>query len=200
MTVGRRDAIVVALAAALAAAAAVPAAPASGAPAAAAAAPSPRVIAGQAIGVTAGTLRVGTQVKPSRLGKRVFVDARHGFALDAAGQATYAVATSDGGRTWRTSSPALVVHAAQAPLEVSEIGAVSSRVYFASGAEAADVTPDAGRHWYRALFPGAVLSVFQRGPGLGLAALVEGSGTSVPNDWVYVSADGGRHWRYEERL
>jgi photosystem II stability/assembly factor-like uncharacterized protein len=158
-----------------------------------------RVVAGQALGVTRGTLRPGTKVSPSRLGRRVFVDGRHGFALDSSGQATYAAATSDGGRIWRTSSPALVLHAAQAPLEVSEIGAVSTRLYFAGGAEAVDVTPDGGRHWYRSLLPGAVLAVFQSGMGQGLAAIVE-SLEGEPANWVYLSTDGGRHWRYEPKL
>jgi photosystem II stability/assembly factor-like uncharacterized protein len=152
--------------------------------------------------VTPETLRVGTTVRQRELGKRVFVDSRHGVALDGAGQATYAVATTNGGRTWRTSSPALVVHAAQGPLEVGEIGAVSARLYFAYGAEAADVTADGGKHWYRTVFPGGVVSVFVFSglTQLELAAVVESNETSPTSNWVYVTTDAGMYWSYDEHM
>jgi hypothetical protein len=158
-----------------------------------------RTITARLLTVTRGTLRPGARVRQAELRTRVFVDARHGFALADIGQATYPAATSDGGHTWRTSGPALVVHAAKAPLEVSEIGAVNRRLYFAGGeAQAIDVTPDGGRHWYQALLPGGVIAVVGR--GIDLVAVVEGGESSPPTNWVYVSTDGGRRWTYEEQL
>jgi photosystem II stability/assembly factor-like uncharacterized protein len=124
------------------------------------------------------------------------VDARHGFALDRAGTATYAVVTSDNGHTWRTSGPALVVHAAQGPLEVCEIGAVNTHLFFAGGAEAADVTSDGGKHWFRSPLPGGVIAIVEHGRGL--AAVVE-SGSPASN-LVYVTTDGGKHWIYAPHL
>jgi hypothetical protein len=187
--------------ASITAGAAFTAAAAAGGSAHAATAPGSglRTITARLLTVTPGTLRPGARVRQAELRTRVFVDARHGFALADVGQATYPAATSDGGHTWRTSGPALVVHAAKAPLEVSEIGAVSRRLYFAAGeAQAVDVTPDGGRHWYQALLPGGVIAVVGR--GVGLVAVVEGGESSPPTNWVYVSTDGGRRWTYEEQL
>jgi hypothetical protein len=128
------------------------------------------------------------------------VSTQVGFALAGVGQAQYPAATFNGGRTWRTSGPALHLNAAQAPLGVSEVGALSRQVYFAAGGgEAVDATPDGGKHWYRALFNGGVLSVVGRGGRL-LAMIASNEASRPAVNWVYGSNDGGRHWQYEETL
>jgi hypothetical protein len=145
------------------------------------------------------TLAPGAKVKPSQLlGARVFVDAGHGVALAGLGQAQYEAATSDGGRTWRTDSPALHVDAAQAPLAVGYVGAVSRRTSFAYGSQAADVTSDGGQIWYRALFDGLVVAIVRNAEGH-LVAFVDGSatGSSQGSTAQYVSKDGGRSWHYD---
>ncbi len=94
---------------------------AAGGPARASGAPpaAQRTLTAQRLTVEPGTVRPGTPVPARELESRTYVDPRHGFALADYGQATYPAASTDGGRTWRTSGPALVVHAAQAPLEGS---------------------------------------------------------------------------------
>ena len=162
--------------------------------------PAPTIIA-RPIARVAGTLRPGVVVRAAALGHRVFVDAAHGFALASVGQAQYPAATVDAGRTWRVSGPALHLDAAQAPLGVCEVGALDRRVYFADGCgEVVDATSDGGRHWWRAFLGGGVLAV--TGSGGRLVAFVEAVSDSGPTalTWVYVSGDGGRHWRYEDRL
>jgi hypothetical protein len=181
---------------------AVYAASASARPGAHAAAAPPsaqRTLSGGLISVRPGTLRRGTTVRSSRVFKRVFLDSQHGFALAGVGQAQYPAATGNGGRTWRTSGPALHINAAQAPLAVSEVGALSRRVYFAAGGgEVVDATPDGGKHWYQTLFPGGVLGAI---PANGkLLAVVADNATSPANTWVYGSGDGGKTWHYEEGL
>jgi hypothetical protein len=145
------------------------------------------------------TLAPGTAVKSSQLGQRVFVDAKHGFALAAGAQAQYPAATTDGGRTWRTDGPALHVDAAQAPLAVLSVGAANRRTdFFYGGAQAVDVTSDGGRQWWRALFDGLSMAVVVNAEGH-LVAFVDASsdatGATGPT-WQYVSTDGGRTWRY----
>jgi photosystem II stability/assembly factor-like uncharacterized protein len=158
-----------------------------------------RTLSGGLISVRPGTLRPGTIVRSSKVFKRVFLDSQHGIALAGVGQAQYPTATSDGGRTWRTSGPTLHINAAQAPLAVSEVGALSRRVYFAAGGgEVVDATPDGGKHWYQTLFPGGVLGAI---PANGkLLAVVADNATSPANTWVYGSGDGGKTWHYEEGL
>jgi photosystem II stability/assembly factor-like uncharacterized protein len=171
---------------------------AAGEPARAAGAPpaAQRTLTGQQLTVGPGTVRPGTLVPARDLESRTYVDPRHGFALADYGQATYPAASTDGGRTWRTSGPALVVHAAQAPLEVDELAVLSTSRYFASGnSQAVDVTADGGRSWYRTLFPGELVAVAWRATGL--TAVVAGGTGATPTNWVYVSKDGGRRWRYE---
>jgi hypothetical protein len=159
-----------------------------------------RAIAGTLVSPIPGTLRPGARVSRQALGKRVYVDTQHGFTLAAIGQAQYPAATVDGGRTWRTSGPALHVNAAQAPLAVTEVGALSRRVYFAGGdGEAVDATPDGGKHWYRALFNGGVIAVRGRGERI-LAVIASNEASKATNIWVYSSSDGGAHWHYEETI
>lgn len=159
----------------------------------------PQTITATLIHVAPHTLRPGTVVSSHTLGRRVFVDSQHGFALADTGQAQYPAATVNGGRTWRVSGPVLHENAAQAPLVVTEVGAMSRRVYFAAGAgEVVDATADGGSYWYRAFFPGGLLGVL---PSNGrLVAVAETFATPPATTLIYVSTDGGRHWHYEPNL
>jgi photosystem II stability/assembly factor-like uncharacterized protein len=144
-------------------------------------------------------LHPGDVVPARQLGRRVFVDSRHGFALANSGEAQYPAATDDGGRTWRISGPALHVNAAQGPLVVSEVGALSRQIYFAAGGgEVVDTTPDGGHHWYRAFFSGGLIGVVPSGNRL--IAIVATEAQTPPGTLIYVSTDGGRHWHHEPSL
>jgi hypothetical protein len=157
-----------------------------------------RTLTGRLIGRRPGTLKPGTIVRSGNLLKRVFLDSQHGFALAGVGQAQYPAATSNGGRTWRTSGPALHVNAANAPLAVNEVGALSRKVYFAAGGgEVVDATPDGGKHWYQTLFGGGVLGAI---PANGKLLAVIASNETPVSTWVYGSSDGGRTWHYEAGL
>jgi hypothetical protein len=142
-----------------------------------------------------GTLAKGSRVAHSALGIRTFVDARHGFALASVGQAQYSAATTNGGKTWRTDSPALHLNAAQAPLVVVNLGAANRRTIFAyGGGQVIDATTDGGGHWYRALFNGGPVAVTRNFKGH-LVGFVD----SVPSGPTlqYVSKNGGRTWRLD---
>ena len=160
---------------------------------AAAAKPKPqKTVTGTVIKAKPNTLKPGSKVPGN--GIRVFVSAKTGWELAAGKQAQYAAVTTDGGKTWRTASPALHVNAAQAPLAVTQIGATSAKVAYAFGSgQVADVTSDGGKHWYQALFNGTVMAVV---PGIGkqLVAFVDGSTSSGPT-WQYVSKNGGKTWK-----
>jgi hypothetical protein len=119
---------------------------------------------------------------------------------------TYPAATVSGGRTWRVNGPALHLPAAQAPLVVTQVGAASSRKYFAwggpEGGQAVDVTSDGGKHWWGAILGDAVLAVVagQDGRLIAFAQAFAPSSSSRALTWVYISRDGGRHWRYNTQL
>ncbi len=169
------------------------------------AATPPASVTATPIARTPNTRRPGTLVRQSQLGHRVFVDAQHGFALASLTQAQYPAATQDGGRTWRIDGPALHVNAAQAPLVVLDVGAASKRTFFAfggpGGGQAVDVTSDGGKHWWRAILGEVVLAVVAAEDGKLFAVAQGASGSSgAAVNWVYVSSDGGRHWRYDNRL
>jgi photosystem II stability/assembly factor-like uncharacterized protein len=147
-----------------------------------------------------GTLAPGTKVRPSDVvGQRVFTGARRGFALASTGDADYGVATTDGGKTWKTDGPALHLHAAQAPLAVVFIGAVNPRTVFAwGGGQVIDTTSDGGRNWYGALFPnGGPVAVARDFRGHLLAFIGSFNGART---WKYVSRDGGRTWHYQSTV
>lgn len=169
------------------------------------AAASPQVIAATQISSQPGSIRPGTVVASRRLGTRAFADGEHGFALASTAQAQYPAATSNGGGVWRIDGPPLHVNAAQAPLVVLQAGVANSRTFFAwggpGGGQVVDVTSDGGSHWWRAVLGEVVLAVVA-GPGARLTAVAQSataSGTSALTS-VYVSSDGGRHWRSDARL
>jgi photosystem II stability/assembly factor-like uncharacterized protein len=164
---------------------------------ASAAATPPKTVTAVRLTRRPGTLAPGTRVSSASLfGQRVFTDANHGFALASPSEADYAVATTDGGKTWRTDGPALHLHAAQAPLAVVYIGAVNRKTVFAwGGGQVIDTTRDGGKSWYSALFTdGGPVAVVPE-PGGHLLAFV-GSFSGTPT-WQYVSRDGGRTWHYQ---
>ncbi len=169
--------------------------------------PPPTVTAGHLRPAASGGLRPGTPVASNFTGSRVFVNRRNGFAipnLPKAGYGTYPVATTNGGKTWRTDGPVLHIPAAQGAIGVGQAGVAAPRFYFAwCGAcnNVIDITPDAGKHWWQAFMPGQVLSLLGTPYArAGLIAIVEGP-TSAPNGrgaslWVYLSTDG-RRWIYQ---
>lgn len=200
----RAGAVVLAILALCAAAVAL--ALASHGPSAAAAAlraPTPLAsVTATLIAKPAGALKSGTVVASKNLGTRVFSNAQHGFALADVDQGQYPAVTINAGKTWKVAGPPLHVNAAQAPLVVTQIGAASQKKLFAwggpGGGQSVDVTPDAGKHWYRAILGDVVMAIVS-GPGGQLVAFVQvaadTSGITAAN-WVYVSTDGGRHWHY----
>ena len=138
--------------------------------------------------------RAGSVVSAKRLGIRVFVNGRDGFALanlTRGGGVTYPADTVNGGRTWRIAGPHFWVAAADAPNVMTQVGAVSPRTYFAYGGPAGGTTvavsTDRGRHWWRAGLPGTVFAVS------GASKLYAFIGVRG----AYVSSDGGRVWTYE---
>ena len=159
-----------------------------------AAAKPPKTVRSTLITRRKGTLATGSSVRASAVsGQRVFTDAKHGFALASVGSAQYAVATADGGKTWKTYGPALHLNAAQAPLSVSFIGAVSRKTVFAwGGGQVIDATSDGGKHWYSALFTtGSPVAVVRDIQGHITAFVGSPSGGATSR---YVSKDGGRTW------
>jgi hypothetical protein len=155
----------------------------------------PKTVKATRITRQSGTLASGSHVGSGNVaGQRTFTTATRGFALASAGEADYAVTTTDGGKTWKTDGPALHLHALQAPLAVSFIGAVNRETVFAwGGGQVIDTTNDGGKTWYRALFTiGSPVAVVHDFAGH-LLAFVE---SSASNTVEYVSKDGGRTWRH----
>jgi photosystem II stability/assembly factor-like uncharacterized protein len=131
------------------------------------------------------------------------VNAGDGFGLAAGTTAQYPAATTDGGKTWRTDGPALHVDAAQAPLVVLDAGAAGTHTFYAyGGGQVVDATNDGGKHWWRAVLGDEVSAVV---PGFDhqLFAFVQnavGSSSTRTQTVVYVSTDGGHHWRRTNRF
>jgi hypothetical protein len=173
---------------------------------AAPAASPPKLITAQAIKSSAkGVLKRGAIVGSARLGVRVFANASHGFALATVKNVTYPAATVNRGRTWKIEGPPFHLPAAQAPLVVTQVGAHQS-TYFAwggpQGGMVADVSPDAGKHWWGASLGGIVLSVVATFNGHLVASIQNpvGANGGQASNLVYVSKDGGRHWRLSTRF
>jgi hypothetical protein len=154
-----------------------------------------------------GGLQWGTKVGPGFPGDRVFGNRSVGFALTQippAVGATYPVATTNGGGTWRTAGPPLYRVGAPAAADVNDVGIVGSALYVAwcgACSSTIDVTSDAGKKWWRAHMPGNVLAVLDRPAGREklLAIVVGHSGTAGGTRgvalWTYQSVDG-RRWTY----
>jgi hypothetical protein len=168
----------------------------------ASAAGPPRTVTAQLLTHRRGTLKQGRTVRSSVVGHRVFVNPRDGFGLANTGGAQYPAATVNGGQTWKTDGPALHLNAAQAPLVVTDIGAASRRTVFAfGGGQVVDATGDGGKHWWGAVLGDAVIAAVPRlGGGLIAVTQTAGSGASAADTLVYVTRDGGHHWRLDTRL
>jgi hypothetical protein len=165
-----------------------------------AAAPRPqKTITAQRVSRRPETLAPGAVVKSSQLGTRTFPTSHDGFALATINSAQYPAETTDGGATWHTDGPALHIAAAQAPLSVTDSGAISAKTEYAyGGGEVVDVTSDSGKTWWSALLGDLVAAVVPGANGR-LVAFVQiglnSSGTKAETV-QYVSRDGGRTWRY----
>lgn len=153
-----------------------------------------------------GVLKPGSTVKSSALGTRVFTGNKNGFALANVKDVTYPAATSDGGKTWKTNGPEFHLPAAQAPLVVTMVGAARPKTDFAwggpQGGNVINVTTDGGKTWWQSFPQEVVLSVIAVPPHK-LIAVVQAqtkSGSTSAVTSVYVSKDGGRHWKYNNRL
>jgi hypothetical protein len=163
----------------------------------------PKKIVATRITRPAHTLAVGTPVKASSLGQRVFVTATRGFSLAATGDAQYPAQTTNGGASWKTFGPALHLNAAQAPLAVTEVGAANARaVYYYGSGQAVDVTSNGGRTWWRAFAPELSLAVVPGVSGRLVWIVQDGTGSSGERalTWVYESTDGGRVWHYTDAV
>ncbi len=155
----------------------------------------PMILRGSLIKPQPGTAKLGTLVKPSELGERVFVDGKVGFALGGVGQAQYPAETTDGGAVWKTFGPQLHVDAAQAPLSVGEIGVADAQtIFFYGGGQAVDATGDGGKHWWQTLTGGLSAAVVPFGGHL-LWFTQETPGSQAVT-WAYSSTDGGQIWHY----
>jgi hypothetical protein len=139
-------------------------------------------------------------VSSASLGQRVFPNANTGFALAHVSGAEYPAATADGGKTWKTDGPALHLDAAEAPLAIVDVGAANARTFFAfGGGQVVDVTADGGRSWWQTLVGDVALAVVPRLAG-GLSAVAQDASGANAVTVVYVSTDGGRHWRLSRNL
>jgi hypothetical protein len=163
---------------------------------------APPTVTATPIARAPNTLRPGHVVRSSTLGHRVFVDNTHGFALANVSNAQYPAATVNGGRTWRLNGPALHLNAAQAPLSVCEVGALDRRNYWAEGCggQVVDTTNDGGKHWWRSLFEGGVLSVVSSGGRLLVFLESFTPASTSATIQVYASTDKGRNWQFESGL
>lgn len=172
----------------------------SGAAAAKKAGP-PKTVTGALMKPRSGTLKPGSKVNASKVASpRIFFNSTRGFAMAGVGQAEYPVATTDGGKTWKTNGPFLHLDAAQAPLAVSNVGAGNQKTMFACcGGQVVDATGDGGKHWYQALLGDTVLSVIAPGNGKRLVAVAQ-NGSSKATNLVYVSTDGGHHWKLNTNI
>ncbi len=150
-------------------------------------------------------VRPGTKVPPSWVTSRSFTDSTHGFGLaeigGKRGGGTYPARTTNGGATWRTDGPAFVNASADGAEGVEYTGVVGDRTQYAYGASVVDVTTNAGRTWWQAFLGEQLLAVtFQNNR---LIAIVQQQTTHQglkAVTQVYVSKDGGRHWRYNNQL
>jgi hypothetical protein len=130
----------------------------------------------------------------------VFADATHGFGLaNLANGETFPARTMDGVTRWQINGPVFHVPAADGAGGVSYTGRAGPRTYFAYGSSVIDVTTDGGESWWQTFLGELVLSVVAHHQALVAVVQQQASATSESLrsvTWVYVSRDGGRHWRY----
>ena len=149
-------------------------------------------------------LKPGTVIPPQEVASRAFVDARYGFGLaNITNGETFPAATTNGGRTWRINGPVFHVPAANGAEGVGYTGVASRRTYFAYGSSVVDVTTDGGNSWWQTFLGELVLAVVAQEGHLIAVVQQEAAANSQSLKavtWVYISRDGGRHWRYDDEL
>jgi hypothetical protein len=162
-------------------------------------------VSSQLVRNPAGGKPLGTPVANSDLGVRVFDSATDGYSLATIGSTTYPAHTANGGKTWTIAGPVLHAAAAQGALAVDQLGTRDANTAFAWEGTApntvVDFTRDAGRHWWRAFFPGSVLFVGTNG-GQVFATVygtVRRGAVSHTGVWIYRTANG-RTWTYSSAV
>jgi hypothetical protein len=150
------------------------------------------------------SIRPGTVIPAREVDARAFSDSRRGFGLaTVVNGETFPATTTNGGATWRINGPVFHVPAADGTAGVSYTGVSSARAYFAYGSSVVDATPDAGRTWWQTFLGELVLAVVAQHGHLIAVVQQQASSTSESLksvNWVYVSQDRGRHWRYTNQL
>lgn len=161
----------------------------------------PKTVTGTLMKTRSGTLKPGSKVNASKVGSpRLFFNSNKGFGMAQVKSAQYPVATTDGGKTWKTNGPFLHLNAAQAPLAVTNIGVGNQKTMYACcGGQVVDATGDGGKHWYQAFLGDTVLSVIAPGNGKRLVAVAQ-TGSNKATNLVYVSTDGGHHWKLNTKV
>jgi hypothetical protein len=149
-------------------------------------------------------IRPGTIVPAREVNSQAFADPQHGFGLaNVPDGQIYPAATVDGGRTWRINGPVFHVPAADGAEGVGYTGVASARSYFAYGSSVVDVTTDGGKSWWETYLGELVLAVVAQPHHL-IAVVQQQATTNSQSlksvNWIYVSRDGGRHWRYDDLL
>ncbi len=149
-------------------------------------------------------LKPGTRVPRRVVDAPAFADSDHGFGLaNLINGETFPARTTNGGRTWQIDGPVFHVPAADGPAGVSYTGIASPRTYFAYGSSVVDVTTNGGKSWWQAGLGELVLAVVAQQHELVAVVQQQTSAASqslTSVSWVYVSRDGGQHWRYDSRL
>jgi hypothetical protein len=147
----------------------------------------------------------GTTVPSGWVSSSSFADATHGFGLaeigGEGGGGTHPTRTTNGGATWLTNRPTFFNATADGAEGVEYAGVAGDRTELAYGASVVDVTTDAGQTWWQAFLGEQVLAVTVQNRRL--IAIVQQQTTNQglkAVTWVYVSSDGGRHWRYNDQL
>lgn len=139
----------------------------------------------------------GTQVTVSRQDRRVFANARIGFALVSVRGELLPARTTDGGRIWRIDGPGLFAEgAADAAVAVSNLGAEDASTFYAyGGGQVVDITSDGGLVWRQAIFQGLEAGVSPIDHGL--AAYVDQSNSTGTQGITiqFYTTNGGRRWR-----
>jgi hypothetical protein len=129
--------------------------------------------------------------------------ARFGLAVyPDLNSATYPAISIDGGATWRICGPRFWVAAAQGPAVTSSVGALNSRgaYFWGQDGNLVKVTLDEGVHWWATGFPGGVYKVSATHGTLRTVALGNQVKGGAFQDFLYISTDSGRTWKFHGRL
>jgi len=146
-------------------------------------------------------VKPGTRVPASAVSAQSFADSKDGFGLADVGYETVPARTVNGGETWSTDGPIFTVPAADGAEGVHYTGVAGDRTEFAYGSSAVDITTNGGHTWWQSFLGELVVGVtFQNDR---LIAFVQQQTTARAQQavtWVYISKDGGEHWRFNNQL